>query len=281
ADAEDPACQSDADYTFAQEPIMVSLFSFFKMRPSHRTRNHRPTFRPRLEVLEDRCLPSGGVLDPTFGSGGIVTTSVGALGVAAVEAVAIYPNAGTANDGKVVAAGETDVMNGNGTATNAFAVVRYNPDGTLDSSFNRTGQVITSIGSASSNSVAYGVGIQGDGKVVAAGVSNGAFAVVRYNVNGSLDTSFGAKGIVLTNITKGSTDEALAMALQRDGKIIAGGITNPAKSSAENVALVRYNADGSLDTSFGTGGKVTTQFASGVDGNNPLDLALSPNTSTA
>ncbi len=160
---------------------MRFLFSSRSVRPN-RTRSQRSSFRPRFEVLEDRCLPSGGVLDPTFGSGGIVTTSVGALG-SAPEAVAIYPNAGTPNDSKIVAAGLSKVMKGNGNAWNEFAVVRYNPAGTLDSSFNGTGQVITSIGST--YSVAFGVGIQADGKVVAAGGASGQFAVVRYNANGS------------------------------------------------------------------------------------------------
>src|SRR5262245_42306897 len=75
-------------------------------RPATAVGRRPSTFRPRLEPLEDRCLLSGGVLDSTFGTGGIVTTSVGSQNSSRALAVATYPNAGTANDGKIVAAGE-------------------------------------------------------------------------------------------------------------------------------------------------------------------------------
>src|SRR5262249_13550572 len=130
---------------------------FSSKRSSPRPARQRPSARPRLELLKDRCLPSGGVLDPTFGSSGIVTTNVGTVRTAAATALAIYPQADTTgNAGKIVAAGDASVMSGNGTTTNAFAVVRYNPAGTLDSSWGGSGQVITSLGSAGAQSVAYG-----------------------------------------------------------------------------------------------------------------------------
>src|SRR5262249_33892315 len=103
----------------------------FLWRKNHRTTTAHKTrseFRPRLEVLEDRCLPSGGVLDPTFGSGGLVSTTVG--GLSSAHAVATYPNAGTANDGKVVAVGYAAVTQGSNIYTE-FAVARFNLNGTL------------------------------------------------------------------------------------------------------------------------------------------------------
>src|SRR5439155_909088 len=95
--------------------------------------------------------------------------------------------------------------------------------------------------------------------------------LARYNAAGSLDTSFGTGGKVTTAI--GSTDdEVLALVLQPDGKLVAAGFTASAGNTA--FALVRYNADGSLDTSFGTGGKVTTSFGSVDD--KAIALVLQP-----
>jgi uncharacterized delta-60 repeat protein len=230
---------------------------------------HPRSFRPRLESLEDRCLLSGGVLDPTFGSGGMVTTSVGSFSKA--YAVTTYPNAGTANDGKVVAAGYTAASNGD-----KFAIVRYNLDGTLDRSFGGSGQVVNPAG------VANDVKVQPDGKIVAAGDSGNNFAVVRYNADGSLDSTFGGKGgkgQVLTDIGQNSNDGGERLALQRDGKIVVAGFTAPRNTSNFDLALVRYNADGSLDTSFGNGGKVIQHFTSPLAWQvEPgfLDMAIDP-----
>jgi len=260
------------------------MFSFLRQktrRPSTTARMTHHTFRPRLEALEDRCLLSGGVLDPTFGIGGIITTNVASLNDSFANAVATYPNTGTANDGKIVAAGTVTNFQG-GTADQDMAVVRYKLDGSLDMSFGGSGEVVTSVGS--SRDGAADVKVQPDGKVVVAGWTGGSgskFALVRYNTDGSLDSSFGVNGIVLTNITKGSTDLALQVAIQPDGKIIAAGTTQPAKSTTKNLAIVRYNADGTLDTSFGTGGKVIRQFsaplAAYIYGGMDLAIDLSTN----
>ncbi len=241
-----------------------------KTRPAARNRAPRTSFRPRLEALEDRCLLSGGVLDPTFGSGGLVTTAIGTYSRA--FAVATYANEGTANDGKIVAAG--DAATGR-TNTEYMEVVRYNRDGTLDGTFGGTGEVMALQGAA------WAVQVQPDGKVLAAGVSGGHFAVVRYNANGSPDTSFGSTGKVITTISKNSSDAGGAMVLQADGKIVVAGVTNPQNTTYEDLALVRYNANGTLDTSFGTGGKVTTRFAAPVVAgfsDSRVNLAIDPNT---
>ena len=109
--------------------------------------------------------------------------------------------------------------------------------------------------------MAYSVAIQSDGKIVAAGDSNNGsnsdFALVRYNTDGSLDTSFDSDGKVTTAIGSG-TDEAYSVAIQSDGKIVAAGYSN--NGSNNDFALVRYNTDGSLDTSFDSDGKVTTDY---------------------
>src|SRR5436190_11892885 len=95
--------------------------------------------KPTLELLEDRCVPTAGFLDPTFDFDGVVTTKVGTADQG--HAVTVYP-AGTANAGKVVVAGAaTTNKNGNG----GFALVRYNPDGSLDPTFGSGGTVVQSL----------------------------------------------------------------------------------------------------------------------------------------
>jgi uncharacterized delta-60 repeat protein len=112
----------------------------------------------------------------------------------------------------------------NNGSNNDFALVRYNTDGSLDTSFDSDGKVTTAIGSG--NDVAYSVAIQSDGKIVVAGYSyigsNNDFALVRYNTDGSLDTSFDSDGKVTTAIG-GSDDYAKSVAIQSDGKIVAAG----------------------------------------------------------
>lgn len=126
---------------------------------------------------------------------------------------------------------------------------------TLDVTFGNNGIVSTSMGAGS---VIYGMVTQADKKVVVAGtVHDGgisAFALARYNINGTLDSAFDGDGKVTTVF--GQQAEAFAVALQADGKIIAGGYMY--NDSSWEFALVRYNVDGSPDTSFGTNGKVQT-----------------------
>jgi uncharacterized delta-60 repeat protein len=255
------------------------LISSRKTRPADRSRPCRASSRPRLEPLEDRCLLSGGVLDPTFGSGGLVTST--AATDSRAYAVATYPIEGTANDGKIVAAGDAHPPStGHSLPPLDMAVARYNLDGTLDKTFGGTGEVLTGPGRA------LAVQVQPDGKVVAAGYAYGSswrnLTVVRYNPDGTLDASFGSNGEVITAFSRGSTDVGEAMVLQADGKIVVAGETNPAKTTYNDLALVRYKANGTLDTSFGSGGKVTTRFVSPLDTSydpRNVNLALDPNTS--
>ena len=137
-------------------------------------------------------------------------------------------------------------------------------EGSLDPSFDVDGKVVTQIGSGSDAATA--VVLQSDGKIVAAGYShNGAnldFALVRYNSNGSLDMSFDSDGKVTTPI--GSSDDyAYAVVLQSDGKIVVVGYGNTGTNT--DVVLVRYDLDGSLDTTFDGDGKVTTPIGSSND----------------
>jgi uncharacterized delta-60 repeat protein len=200
-----------------------------------------------------------GSLDTTFGTGGKVTTPIGS-GYNIAYALGIQ------SDGGIVAAGYSE----NGSNYD-FALVRYNTDGSLDTGFGTGGIVTTSIGSG--YNIAYALGIQPDGRIVVAGSycngSNYDFALVRYNTDGSLDTGFGIGGIVTTSIGS-SDDKALALGIQPDGRIVAAGYSS--NGSNYDFALVRYNADGSLDTGFGIGGKVTTPIGSGYDIAYALDI---------
>jgi uncharacterized delta-60 repeat protein len=196
-----------------------------------------------------------GILDSTFGEGGIVRTRIGVY--ADASSVAIQ------SDGKIVAAGRTHNSDYN---NEDFAVVRYNPDGSLDPTFGGDGVVRTSIGS---QDAAYSAVIQADGKIVAAGFTrivctpsgcDNDFALVRYNADGSLDTGFGNGGVALTGTARG-VGLAYSLAIQTDGKLVAAGST---ESSNGRRVLVRYNANGTLDGTFGSGGKVLTQVGSGT-----------------
>ena len=189
-----------------------------------------------------------GSLDTGFDSDGRVTTAIGS-GADEAEAVAVQP------DGKIVAAGYR-AASGN----DDFAVVRYNADGSLDTGFGTGGKVTTAVGSGASR--AQAIAVQSDGKIVAAGYGNDDFAVVRYNADGTLDTGFGTSGVVTTAIGSGA-DRAHAMAVQSDGKIVLAGYSH--NGSDEDFAVVRYNADGTLDTGFDSDGKVTTAIGSGID----------------
>jgi uncharacterized delta-60 repeat protein len=138
-------------------------------------------------------------------------------------------------------------------------------DGDLDKSFGAGGKVVTDF--FGSEDEATSVAIQSDGKIIAVGSTrkplagaNRDFALARYNTDGSLDTTFGSGGKVATDFF-GRDDFALAVAIQQDGKIVATGkhfkVGSDARSTGYCFATARHNSDGSLDTSFGSGGKVT------------------------
>ncbi len=193
---------------------------------------------------------ANGSLDTSFGTGGKVTTAI-SPGSDAASALALQP------DGKLIVAGSD--------SSRDFALARYNPNGSLDTSFGTGGKVTTPIGSGDDQ--ARDIALQADGKLVAVGYSSdegGAFtmdfALVRYAADGSLDTSFGGTGKVRTNLGP-AYDDAFALVLQPDSKLVAAGYSDT--GSEGDFALARYKANGSLDTSFGTDGKVTTSLYPG------------------
>ncbi|HEX8733838.1 MAG TPA: FG-GAP-like repeat-containing protein, partial [Pyrinomonadaceae bacterium] len=196
-----------------------------------------------------------GDLDQSFGVEGrqmvlIRNSQPGGLIWNTAQDIAIQP------DGKIlVAGGANDTNNGF-----SYIVVRFNPDGSLDSDFAAGGIFRYDFGSGSDE--AMGIALQPDGKIVVAGKANvnpfaadTAFGIIRLNPNGTFDSAFGTNGVVITNFFS-SLDEATEVALQPDGKIIAtgfvtqGGVNNGA---TYDFAAVRYNPNGSLDATFGGG----------------------------
>lgn len=198
-----------------------------------------------------------GPLDPGFGIGGVVNTPVSITLADGARAVAVQPA-----DGKVVAVGYVDSGSGNYD----FAVVRYNTNGSLDTTFSGDGIVTTAI--SANPDEARAVAIQSDGRIVVAGVTSTPatgtdFVVARYNSDGNLDPSFNVTGYIVTDFGVGANDEAFAMAIQSTGKIVVVGQTGPLTDT--DFALARYNTGGTLDPAFGTSGLRITAFGSGID----------------
>ncbi|MEO6435898.1 MAG: PKD domain-containing protein [Tepidisphaeraceae bacterium] len=213
--------------------------------------------RCQVESLESRVLFASGELDLTFGGTGKVTLDYlnrNDFGFA----VAVQ------NDNKVLAAGWIS----SGTATgNDVAIARFNEDGSLDMTFGGgTGKVVTDLGS--SFDTANSLAVQSDGRIVLAGetrtsTSSTDFALVRYNADGSLDTSFGTGGKVRTDLNTNSADRPRAMMLTPDGRIVVVGSTLAGFNS--RFAAARFTTSGQLDTSFGGGdGVVIAAFANGT-----------------
>src|ERR1044072_8304892 len=204
-----------------------------------------------------------GNLDPTFGTGGTVRTDF-AGNIDEANAVAIQSN------GQIVAAGSSF---SNSKTVEDFIVARYNANGTLDKRVGKNGKITTDF-FRNVDSISA-IAIQPDGRIIVAGFAqlagNGGnprvFALARYRSDGSPDTSFGNGGSLTTNFG-GNFAAASAVMLQPDGKIVVAGTVdfNPdVPGSGLDFALARYNASGTLDGSFGKGGKVVFDFFGSFD----------------
>jgi uncharacterized delta-60 repeat protein len=200
-----------------------------------------------LDFALARYNPDGG-LDSSFGGDG--GTCCFFFQNDGARALALQP------DGKIIAAGVTDR-----DGDLDVALMRFNPDGSLDSGFGNGGHACCFF---FGDDAARALVLQPDGRLVIAGVTNEAghqdFAISRYLADGTLDPSFGGGGLRIS-IDTDRQDEANALVLQPDGKLVTAGFSSDGVES--DLALVRQNPDGSLDTGFGFGGGVLTSFGPG------------------
>ncbi|MDQ3705982.1 MAG: delta-60 repeat domain-containing protein [Chloroflexota bacterium] len=205
---------------------------------------------------------SNGKLDTKFGKGGKVTTDIMEQDVA--EAAAIQP------DGKILVAGHA----ADETAKDDFVVVRYLPNGKLDTTFGHAGKVVTNFMGGEDR--AFDMVLRPNGKIVLAGsaqvggelcqTTDGitkicdkfGYAIAQYNEDGSLDESFGENG--LAHLEAEETGEAYSVALREDGKLALGG-----HFDFDDFAVLLVNEDGTADGDFGEGGLLKTEFSMVVD----------------
>jgi len=215
----------------------------------------RQTRRLHIELLEQRALLTASTADTTFGSGGVALTPVG-TGNSDALAAALQSNGDVVVVGGTVASGgKTDV-----------ALVRYQYSGALDTSFGSSGTVISSF--STGNDEANAVAIQADGKIVVGGYTSVGgvpeMLLARYTSAGALDTTFGGGNGYVT-LAIGSSAGINSIVILGNGQIVVGG--SGIASSTQEFALARFNADGSLDTTFGGSSKgyVLTDIETGDD----------------
>lgn len=204
---------------------------------------------------------AAGDLDPTFGTGGIAVTAYN--GPAPADAV-------LQSDGKIVVITGFD---NDPSATEAFGVLRYQSNGALDTGFGTGGRTSTAFTNFINS--ANDMAIQPDGRIVVAGETESAdgtlseFAIARYTTAGVLDASFGTGGKVTTNFVGvqpgGVHNPATSVLIQADGRILVGGSASECAKCGTKTALARYNANGGLDTTFGTGGMVSVTAIGQID----------------
>ncbi len=186
-------------------------------------------------------------IDSGFGKRGQVTTDFRSTPGEEINAMVLD------HEGKIVAGGR---------AGSLFALARYNPDGSLDRTFDGDGKVLTDFGSSTFEMI-YAIEIDNNGRIVAAGLANVGgrghqFALARYNRDGSLDRTFDGDGKVLTNFTTSTSEEVHGLAIDEWGKIVVAG--NALVDGQNQFALARYNGNGSLDNSFHHDGRLLTNF---------------------
>ncbi|HQJ40653.1 MAG TPA: hypothetical protein PK449_03760, partial [Exilispira sp.] len=194
-----------------------------------------------------------GTLDLTFGDNGKVIDFIGSKDDIALE-IALQ------NDGKIIIAGYFDNIK-----DKDIFISRYENNGMLDLSFGNKGKIISKIGSG--DDLCYSIKIQEDGKLVVAGkfmneIGNYDIFLSRFNIDGTPDISFGENGITTTAI--GSDDDiACTLLIQEDGKIISAGYYK--NRTNFDIFLLRYTANGSIDSSFGINGKFVAHIEDGED----------------
>ena len=229
----------------------------------------------RRNFMLARYKPNGS-LDATFGSGGVVITRV----APADNNDLVATNGMTIDSaGRIVLVGQANMGAGAGGVNSAVA--RYNPDGSLDISFDGDGIVTTAMAAGDDFDSFIAVATDSAGRIVAVGDAESGglvfdWALARYNPDGSLDGAFGSGGKVTTNVGPGNSDEDFeALVIQPTGTILVGGSTAATQVLVDSdFALGRFNPDGTLDRTFGNGGIVTTNTAAGNGSDEIYEIAL-------
>jgi uncharacterized delta-60 repeat protein len=187
-----------------------------------------------------------GSLDPTFGTDGMATISFGD-GLGALDAF-------EQSNGDIVVIAQTNFVNDFGTG---IGLVRFTSVGVLDRTFGTNGTTVTTFPDLTFDPFGFAVQTNGDilvGGIVGNSSGQTEFGLARYTSNGVLDTTFGTGGLVTTQVGT-RPDAPSAMLLQPNGQIVMGGFEDgPGRNVPGMMSMVRYNSNGSLDTTFGTGG---------------------------
>ncbi len=233
-------CGWEADVALAQQSDGKSVMVTTEFRGN--------PFDPETAIAIARYTITG-TLDTTFNSTGIVTTRIKNQNSRGEYAV-LQP------DNKIIVAG---------SSSNSVALLRYTITGTLDTTFNATGIVTSAIPSISSTIDGGSLGLQRDGKIIVGHTfnsdGNDYLMLTRYLGNGTLDLDFGqGTGVITTPL--GYSGSSNALAVQPNGKIIVSGYSSSNISDNDKITVIRYNSDGSLDTTFNNTGIITTTIAS-------------------
>jgi uncharacterized delta-60 repeat protein len=230
-----------------------------------------------------------GSLDTSFNSNGVAAIPVGLSGIIPPNVEVGFGFAGAAlqPDGKVILAGYETTSNlvSPPTTTGTVLLFRLNHDGTQDTGFGAGGKVTLQFDTASQDA-AGAVAVQPDGRIVVAGTSTvssaGAqtsrFAVARLTPAGQLDPTFNGTGTQVFTFGANPQNQANALSLQADGKLVVGGSTAAARGGNTDFAVARLNPDGTLDTSFNGSGEQTVAFdLGGTDADTVNALAVQAN----
>ena len=188
----------------------------------------------------------------------LITTPASGPGTREVTSVTVQ------SDGKILVLGNYE-----GDTDAGIFISRFNSDGSRDTIFGNNGQVILSV--FNGGGLGQDILVLSDGKILVVGATANIIsqtikpAIFKFNTNGSRDTSFGSNGIATTSFSS-SNDIALALDVQADGKIIIAGASNfDLGGTNGSIAIARFNSNGVIDNTFGSGGKVTTNVGSFID----------------
>jgi uncharacterized delta-60 repeat protein len=205
-----------------------------------------------------------GSLDTSFGTNGLITDDLEGTSFSRGN----VDNVILQSDGKFVVFGTNTRSSAPGRK---LVIKRYNSNGTLDTSFNSS---ITEIGLESD--FALNRAVNAGDKIILAGTTTQDFLLARYNSDGTPDNSFGTNGRITTDIDTSSSDRGESIVIQTDGKIIVAGIASKSTTGGNvgRFAIVRYNTNGTIDDTFGTNGKILTDFNQGKEQNSVGSIKL-------